>query len=41
MAKLHAWTSNYIFYLENFDLSKKLIFGSIAILKEFLPDDDE
>ncbi|CAD8109383.1 unnamed protein product [Paramecium sonneborni] len=34
MAKLHAWTKNV-------DLAKKLIFGSIAILKEFLPEDHE
>ncbi|CAD8208116.1 unnamed protein product [Paramecium octaurelia] len=34
MAKLHAWT-------KNFDLSKKLIYGSISILKDFLPEDHE
>ncbi|CAD8198586.1 unnamed protein product [Paramecium pentaurelia] len=34
MAKLHAWT-------KNFELSKKLTYGAIAILKEFLPDDHE
>ncbi|CAD8100443.1 unnamed protein product [Paramecium primaurelia] len=34
MAKLHSWT-------KNFDLSKKLIYGAIAILKEFVPDDHE
>lgn len=32
---------SYNIYLENFELSKKLIYGAIAILKEFLPDDHE
>lgn len=42
MAKLSAWMSKFIkSILENFDHSRKMIFGAIAILKEYLPEDDE
>ncbi|CAD8070806.1 unnamed protein product [Paramecium sonneborni] len=34
MAKINSWT-------KNFESSKKMVYGAIAILKEYLPDDDE
>ncbi|CAD8090615.1 unnamed protein product [Paramecium sonneborni] len=34
MARLNSWT-------KNFEPAKKMIYGAISILKEYLPDDDE
>ncbi|CAD8093841.1 unnamed protein product [Paramecium primaurelia] len=34
MAKLNAWTKNH-------ESAKKMVYGAISILKEYLPDDDE